>query len=459
MGFVFSVLFLWVSVSSVFAGGNQSTSNTASGGTAGGTVKILYKGPKTEGFDAVYAEYLKRTRDTLNIQLDITWIEHADYKEKLNLEITSGADYDLVFDASWVQLGNLAAENYYADLSGYFNNDAYPGLKRAFSPTVMENNKWFGRMCYIPLFRAFGNGIPSVHYRRDWADAWGIGEINDYATLERYWKKAKEQGVLPVSVTSPRGYFQIMTIAGYIPGAAAVGIMSYDIAGVTFYAYVKDGKLAALAPAGAGDGAFKDFPQGWNRDFSLDRYETFANWTKQGFISPDSLTVRDANTLFWSGQSASYIGNLDDIENIERNIYSYSPEAKVGYFIYDEGIRNMRDHSIPTTFAGNNGLCVPESSKRKDLTMRFLDWLFASKENHDLFELGVEGVDYTLRPDGTYKAITTYPANWPGYGFTWNPNYVTFSEYITGKNLEYRKYELKESAFVKQPITGFSFNP
>ena len=41
------------------------------------------------------------TRDTLNIELDITWVEHADYKEKLNLEITSGSEWDLVFDASW----------------------------------------------------------------------------------------------------------------------------------------------------------------------------------------------------------------------------------------------------------------------------------------------------------------------------------------------------------------------
>ena len=117
------------------------------------TIKFLHKGPEPDGWDAVYEKYLEMTRDTLNIELDITWVEHADYKEKLNLEITSGSEWDLVFDASWVQLRNLAPEGYYADLSGYFNNsEEYPGLAAAFSPETMESNIWFDSMCYIPLY-------------------------------------------------------------------------------------------------------------------------------------------------------------------------------------------------------------------------------------------------------------------------------------------------------------------
>jgi putative aldouronate transport system substrate-binding protein len=84
--------------------------------------------------------------------------------------------------------------------------------------------------------------------------------------------------------------------------------------------------------------------------------------------------------------------------------------------------------------------------------------LSATKENHDLFELGIQNKDYSLNRDGTYHAITRYPANWAGFGLTWNPWYVTFSELITGTNREYREYELKESSFVKLPMTGFAFD-
>lgn len=93
----------------------------------------------------MYAKYEEEYMDQVGVALDITWIEHADYKDKLNLEITSGNDWDLVFDASWVQLKNLAPEGYYADLSSYFNNpDEYPGLAKAFSEEVMNASVQLG---------------------------------------------------------------------------------------------------------------------------------------------------------------------------------------------------------------------------------------------------------------------------------------------------------------------------
>ncbi|GHV53065.1 hypothetical protein AGMMS49579_11250 [Spirochaetia bacterium] len=436
----------------IYAGGSKEATNS-SGGT---TIKVLFRGPKTDGFDAVYQEYLRRTKDTLNIALDITFVEPSDYRDKLNLEITSGTDYDLVFDATWLRLRLLAADKYYADLRPYFNNDAYPGLKKAFLPSVMEANLWYGRMCYIPLYRAYGSGVPSVHYRQDWADKWGIGQIDSYAKLERYWAAAKAQGILPYAATNTRGFYQMDTFADNFPNRAAAGLTGFAVAGVNFSTYVKDGKLVAIAPEGAGDAAFKDFPAPWNRDVAMDRLEVFAEWNKKGYISPDSLAVLDAASPFNVGQAASYIGTLDDVETILRILPDYSPEAVLGDFVYNGNIRNMQPGSITSSLAANNGLAVPESSKKKDAVMRFLDWLFTSKENHDLFELGIQGKDYSINSNGTFKAITTYPAVWPGYALTWNPNYVTYSEYIVGKNREYRDYERKDTSYILPAIVGYS---
>jgi putative aldouronate transport system substrate-binding protein len=438
--------------------GSVSSTKKTSGIPDESTIKILFKGPKPEGFDKVYDEYLKRTKDVLNTKLNFTWVEHADYKEKLNLEMTSGATYDLVFDASWIHLRELAADKYYKDLSSYFNNDAYPGLKAAFSQKVMENNKWYGSMCYIPLFRTLGNGIPAVHYRADLAQKWGIGDIDSYDKLTAYWDKAKANNLLPLSVSSNRGYFQLLTIAGAsYTGSAEAGIQSFTSGGITYWAYIKDKKVVSIAAEGAGDEAFAKFPQGWNRDFATDRYETFAKWTKAGYISSDSMTIKDADTPFWTGAAVSTIGTLDDIEKYATNMAKYSPDATIGEFIYNEKIAKMENGAIPTTFAGNNGLCVPANSKNADATMKFLDWMFANEENHALFEMGVKGTDYEVVGSDSYKPLTPYPSTFPGYGLTWNPKYVKFPVLITGKNLEYRKYELKESTFVQQPVCGFSF--
>lgn len=423
----------------------------------------MHKGPKPAGWDAVYEEYLNRTKDSLNIELDITWVEHADYKEKLNLEITSGGGWDLVFDASWVQLKNLAPEGYYADLTEYFNNPEYPGLQKSFTEEVMEANKWFGKMCYIPLFETYGNGIPCVWYRADWAKEWGIGtngEINSYDEMEEYWQTAKDNGLIPYGANQSRGFFQIKSIAGgSYEGAAQAGIQSVSSGGLTFWVYSKDGQLVDIAVEGSGDEAFANFPDGWNYDFAVKRYEDFAKWQEAGYIDPDSLSCTDYETGFDAGLSASIVGTLDDYNKRVVNCQSWgTDESAIGFFVYVDSIRNMESGAIPTSRGGNNGWCVPASSTKIDSTMKFLDWMFSSQENHDLIQLGIEGVDFEYGDEGTYNVLSSYSADLGGYSFSWNPEYALISSQYQGKALEYRKYELQPDTFVSNKILGFQFD-
>ena len=446
---------------------NTSGSDTSSTDTSGTgeqtTIKIMHKGPTPEGWDAVYEEYLNRTKDTINVALDVNWIEHADYKEKLNLEITSGGDWDLVFDAGWIQLKNLAPEGYYADLSGYFNNPEYPGLQKSFTEEVMEANTWFGSMCYIPLFETYGNGIPCVWYRKDWANDWGIGtngQINSYEELEAYWGAAVDNGLIGYGASQARGFFQLKSLRGEsYEGAAQAGIQSVSAGGLTFWIYSKDGKLVDIAVEGSGDENFANFPEGWNYDFAAKRYEDFARWQKAGYIDPDSLSCTDYDVGFESGLSASVIGTLDDYVKYSAFENTWGNDDSLGFFVYVDSVRNMEPAAIPTNRAGNNGWCVPATSKNIDATMKFLDWMFSSQENHDLIQLGLEGVDFKYGDtEGTYEAITSYSSDLGGYSFSWNPNYALINQQYTDEALTYRQYELKPESFVSYKILGFNFD-
>lgn len=450
---------------STSASNAAASAPSAAGGSASpATLKILFKGPKVQGWDGVYEEFLKQTKDTLNTELDVTFVEHADYKDKLNLEMTSGADYDLVFDASWIHLKELAADGYYADLSGYFNNDQYPGLKNAFSEEVMNANKWYGQMCYIPLYRAYGNGIPCVYYRKDLAEQWGVGEIDSMDKLETYWAKAKENGMIPLSARDNRGFFQLYTINGAYPAtderasSTSSGLAFYSVGGCTFWVYVRDNKIQAIAAEGSGDENFAGFPQGYNYDFGVDRYEKFAEWQNKGYLSADSMTCKDENTPFWAGQAASSIGNLDEYEKNVNGMSTYTASAELGFFVYIDSLRDMQLGSYPTGYGANNGLAVPASSKNIDRTMQFLDWMFGDAAHHDLFELGVEDVDWEAVGTDQYTDLTGYASTFPAYGFTWNPHYVKFPSTLSDEALAYRKWETEESSFERSPVVGFSFD-
>ena len=51
----------------------------------------------------------------------------------------------------------------------------------------------------------------------------------------------------------------------------------------------------------------------------------------------------------------------------------------------------MEKGCIGTDYRAWNNLVIPVTSKHADETMKFLDWLFQSQDNHDLFELGIKG--------------------------------------------------------------------
>lgn len=420
-------------------------------------LKMMLQANKPTGWDEVKAAVEEKLMaDGLNIELDVYWVAPADYKDKLNLSITGGEKWDLVFDAPFVHLRNLAADGYYADLSQYWNNDEYPGLKECFSEVLIKNNEFYGQQCVIPLLRTYGTGIRTVFYRQDWADAWGIGAIDSYDKLVQYWDavKTNEPGVYPLGVTGSRGFFELLNKSG--TDLAKNGIAAVRVGNMVNTLYIQDNQVVSVAAEGAGDEAFKDFPEGYNYDFGVERYEQFAEWRNMGYTETDALAQTDANTLFYSGLSGSIIGTLDDVEKIFKQMSSYSSDASIGYFVYEDDVREKREGAITTGYQANNFLCIPKNSENIDGTMQFLNWIFSSEENHDLLELGIEGTDYKDNGDGTYSQLSQY--NFPGYMLTWTSKYVKFPDNIPAEILEYKKYELKDETFVANVLPSFVFD-
>ena len=88
-----------------------------------------------------------------------------------------------------------------------------------------------------------------------------------------------------------------------------------------------------------------------------------------------------------------------------------------------------------------NFLAIPASSKKIERTMEFLDWIFSSQENNDLFTFGIEGTNWEAVGKNQWKlpdgVDPTKNYMFPGYQLTWNP---TFNRIPAGLPEQIQKY-------------------
>lgn len=425
------------------------------------TLKVLMSGDKPNDWDAVLNEFYNRTKDTLNITFDWTWVPSADYKDKLNVKMTAGEEYDLVFDAPWMHLRTLSQDGIYADLSPYLNNDAYPGLKLAFPEDVMIYNEYAGINCALPLFFNYG-GQNIVMYRQDWAKEWNIGtdgQINSHDELKAYLEAvlANKPGVIPIVLKNNRGFYHLFDAITIDLAKDHIyqGTLGKDI----FFAFkLNDDETEVIATALPGDTAEYWEPFG-GVDYWKQKMEISREWNK--YCETDSLNQTDPGSVFQIGKAAAYIDTIDAVPKFNSILQTNAPEAELGVYVHEDAARNMEKGVYSATLTASNCLCIPASSDKIDRTIAFLNWLFESQENHDLFEYGIEGVHWEAVGDNQYRlpegvsATTNYNPN--GWNLTWNPNYYRFSADYTEYALPYAEFSTDITNYVIDPKKGFVF--
>lgn len=425
------------------------------------TLKVLISGDKPNDWDRILEEFYARTKDTLNITFDWTWVPSADYKDKLNVKMTAGEEYDLVFDAPWMHLRTLAEDGVYADLSPYLNNDAYPGLKKCFPEEIMKYNKYSDINCALPLMFTYAD-INIVMYRQDWAKEAGIGtdgQITSHEELKAYLDAVKgtKDGVIPIALKDNRGFyhlFEAITIEQQ-KDHIYLGSLGKDL----FFAIkLNDDETEVLATALPGDA-----PEYWEpfggEDFWKQKLENQREWNQ--YCETDSLNQADPGSLFQIGKAGAYIDTIDAVPKYNQLLQANVPEAELGIYVYEDAARNMEKGVYNATVTSNNCLCIPANSKNIDRTVDFLNWIFEDPANHDLFEYGIEGVHWEAVGDRQYKfpegvsATTNYNPN--GWNLTWTPSYYRFSESYTEYSLPYAEYATNFDNFKVSGLAGFTF--
>jgi putative aldouronate transport system substrate-binding protein len=425
------------------------------------TINIRVMNPVTN-FDKVLDVYYDKVKDDpvlSKIKVNLTYVEGADYADKLNLAVTAQEDYDLIFAGAWHGLSDKINDGVFKDISSYFNNDAYPGLKAAFSEDYLSANTFNGKTYAIPLAESYED-LKGIVYREDLREKYNLPEIVDYNTLQQYYDGINahldDEGLTSAwNVTSSQGMTEFQN-----PGVTArrSNIFMYN-AGANFYVALNSDNTKVIDAAFAGDDTshFASFPEGYNKDFISERYENLTKWSQ--YINSDAVSNEDTSA-FDTGLCAATYGTATEWISHTQNIVNAVPGAKLGFFIMDDQQRSLTPGATISNEQAWNFLCVPTWSTKTDAVMAFLDWMWSSKENHDLIQYGIEGEDWEAIGDNAYKTLDAESYVMPGYSFSWNPSYIRYNETVVNDETATKIYDYmyNPASYTLSPLAGFNFN-
>lgn len=442
-------------------GNNEDASTDVNGAE---TIKLFFSGDLKK-FDEVVDEFEARTKDSLNLNLDITTASNADYKEKLRMMITAGEEMDMVFDAPWANMNTLINQGAYAELDKYFNNDEYPGLKKAFSEDFLEANKVNGHIYGVPITQTFID-LPGFFIRQDIREKYGIPEIKNDEELLKFFDTVlqNEDTIAPVGIRQNRGFQNFLDTTDRTP-LAEQNISYMIISGsgafpISAAIDTEKNELITLTTLGDPKEKFAALPAPFNQDLRLERYKQYAEINK--YAEKDSIVEKDNGALFAAGKVAAAEGEISGLSSMQDKVKGLGGEVE--FYPYVKEHREMIKGGIETDYKAWNFVCIPATSEKIDETMKFLDWVFSSQENNDLFTFGIEGKHWEAVGEGQWKLPEGVNANdnyaFPGYELTWNPNYIRIPAELDETSKKYITYQNDLDSYTKRenPLAGFTFN-
>jgi putative aldouronate transport system substrate-binding protein len=360
-------------------GGAAETGGTTGGQTADAPSASKPSGPlaltlmmdQSNGLPPDGNEVMKQMEEYTNTKLQITWVPHASYSDKLNIVLASGEMPKGVFVTYVPNVVAAMKDGLFWEIGPYLKN--YPNLSKM-NPDHFANIAVQGKEYGIPDYRPMGRD--GIVYRKDWADELGVQEppktLDEWLDVFRKQVKAhpgtygtvetKELGELPRFVVQQGGYYKWG---------------------------VENGKLVPdfMGPA------------------YFDVLKFYRTAYKEQLLNPDLATIsaNDMYDKFYAGK-VGWVPAVAGVANgWELNLQKNVPDAKVAV----APVKGPQGIRVPG-YSGNNGFFVfPKSSVKTEAELMqilsFFDKLLDPKMAN-LLHYGIEGTDYKV-VDGKAQII------------------------------------------------------
>jgi ABC-type glycerol-3-phosphate transport system substrate-binding protein len=361
------------------------------------TMLTLGNKPTNGRLEAMLAKLNERLKTQANAELDLFYVEWADWQTQYNIQLLSGDDnVDLVATATdWLFGWENAGKGAFLPLS--------EDMLKAHAPKtwaqVDAKGHWDltkladGKIYFMPEDNYTQYTNHGFFYRGDWAKAAGIadGEIKKFEDFTTYfqWVKQNKPDAYPWDVAGAND----AALTGYIQGHSDFQTIQQVSAG-NYYPF----QTTAAHPYTVGS---------WymDGDALIQAAELAKKWNDIGVWREDALNYDgDTREELYAGLSGTDQHHTQTFVNdIVHNMNEKQPGSDPKFFYWGEENGNFFKDILT-----HGAMAVSANSKHPEKALEVYDLIRNDKEDYMLFNYGIEGVDYVMSPDG----VLSYPAGY-----------------------------------------------
>lgn len=407
-------------------------------------VRIVQPGTLPDEYEQGIADVnAKLKEDGVNIEVSVQRIPWDSYAEKLNLMLTTGEPFELLHVMQDVKnLSSIAGMGAIIPLDDLLTK--YPDLVGRFTDTEWLGAVYNGDHYAVPCsWRSFENTMSYLNLRTDVMKKVGYDEfpaesVDDVIDL---MKKSQDYILEETGLKAYNWFHQNQDTAHWLH-------RTYD----TYPFYVENSLGLVLARQ---DGTIDSFYE--SEEFKKD-CETYYKMYQAGLVNPDVLNL-DHSVMYDDAKLGAFLPSQTFDPSYEKII----PQNTDITDATCEWVEMCPDKpEMVYTFVQNLN-AISSTSEDPESGLKFLDWLYASQENHDLFHCGTEGKYFKDAGPGMLER-TDEMKNENGDALyqldTWMTGYMPYMRYdaavTTDNYLNYMNY--KADKYVVSPIAGFLFD-
>lgn len=392
------------------------------------------------GMERFYEQLDALTIKDLGMTIRFDFIPWGDEKTQISRAITA-KEYDIYVGGFWSDFAVFATKNAFADLTPLL--DEVPALVDHYRG-ALDHAKIKGRVYGIPQLITPGGGGEGMLYREDLRQGWGLPEIADLKTAERYLYRAASAYPGVPMINDKRFADNIWTL----------------IAGAKYLNLDNGFAVAAI-----------DEPYKAMSKYATPEYkqvvETARRWYEDGIVDHDILAAPDNATNetlelmkqdkkplefnnHFGAVSGGYIDALKEIY----------PKYVYGWFDY--GLNNVPMYLPSVSPDRVTQISIGAHSKHVILALKFLEKAHTDQTYYNLVQYGVNGENVNI--DGEYLNYDGIPTENKKPGWTGlSDGYMNLKTRYPGEwqtifdDLQTKALALMDRAQA-YPLDGFAFD-